>query len=578
METDVQRSLLERAVHGQYEVLRLLGEGGMGAVYLARERLLERLVAVKVLRSELVHGDARERFIREARTAAKLTHPHIVPLYSFGQAEDTLFYIMGFVEGESLEERLKRAGRLSASEATRILAELADALEYAHSNGVVHRDIKPDNILIDGASGRAILTDFGIAKVTTGGMTITRTGMIVGTPLYMSPEQAAGDREIDGRSDLYSLGVIGYRMLSGRHPFQGASIQDLFLKQATQDPRPIDTLDGAIPVELISVVMRCLERDPSRRWPAAAAFQRALLADADEPAVPARGGKATLAPPGLWRGWWPESMRHPSDVWPRLPGEVRAARTASSVLRTGLAALFTAMAIAIVHDVAVGSASAAGVAIGIATVLFAGGAGIMARTNRSALRALLRRNQVPETYVRRLIFEPTVGSRFWRHKEIESLQSEVPTRGDETIDKEDDGEYCTATLVHSGMFDHIDPRSPTPLYAQIATRLKVAIASGELPPGEALPSVRALASQLRINPATVVQAYRDLEMEGLVGTRHGAGTFVQEVAPDRKTRDRAAEAARLVRDLVAQAGSLGISTAELRAAIEQEITTGPRRP
>ena len=576
METDVQRSLLERAVSGQYEVLRLLGEGGMGAVYLARERLLERLVAVKVLRSELVHGDARERFIREARTAAKLTHPHIVPLYSFGQAEDTLYYIMGFVEGESLEERLKRAGRLSASEAQRILAELADALEYAHSNGVVHRDIKPDNILIDGASGRAILTDFGIAKVTTGGVTITRTGIIVGTPLYMSPEQAAGDREIDGRSDLYSLGVIGYRMLTGRHPFQGASIQDLFLKQATQDPQPIDTLDGSIPLELISVVMRCLERDPSRRWPAAAAFQRALLAEADEPALPARGGRAMFAPPGLWRGWWPESMRHPGDVWPRLPAEVRAARTASSVLRIGLAVLFTALAIAIVHDVAVGSASSVGVAIGIATVLFAGGAGIVARGNSSALRGLLRRSQVPETYFRRLIFEPTIGSKFWRHKEIESLQSQATTRGDETIDKEGDDEYCTTTLVHSGMFDHIDPRSPTPLYAQIATRLKVAIASGELPPGEALPSVRALASQLRINPATVVQAYRDLEMEGLVGTRHGAGTFVQEVAPDRKTRDRAAEAARLVRDLVAQAGSLGISTAELRSAIEQEITTGPR--
>ena len=576
VDTDIQRSLLERAVSGQYEVLRLLGEGGMGAVYLARERLLERLVAIKVLRSELVHGDARERFIREARTAAKLTHPHIVPLYSFGQAEDTLFYIMGFVEGESLEDRIKRAGRLGASEAQRILAELADALEYAHSNGVVHRDIKPDNILIDGASGRAILTDFGIAKVTTGGMTITRTGMIVGTPLYMSPEQAAGDREIDGRSDIYSLGVIGYRMLTGRHPFQGGSIQDLFLKQATQDPQPIDTLGGDIPVELVSVVMRCLERDPSRRWPAAAAFQRALLAEADEPQAPVRGGKGAFAPPALWRGWWPESLRHASDTWPRLPAEVRAARTASSLLRSGLAVLLTALAIAVVHDMAVGSMSVATVAIAIATVLFGAVAGVAARASFARLRALLRRNQVAETYFRRLVFEPTVGSKFWRHKEIDSLQTRTPTRGELTIDTDEADEYCTTTLVHSGMFDHIDPRSPTPLYAQIATRLKVAIASGELPPGEALPSVRALASQLRINPATVVQAYRDLEMEGLVGTRHGAGTFVQEVAPDRKNKDRAAEAARLVRDLVAQAGSLGISTAELKAAIEQEITTGPR--
>ena len=310
METDIQRSLLERAISAQYEVLRLLGQGGMGSVYLARERLLERLVAVKVLRSELVHGDARERFIREARTAAKLTHPHIVPLYSFGQAADTLYYIMGFVEGESLEDCLLRSGRLGASEARRILAELADALEYAHSNGVVHRDIKPDNILIDRASGRAILTDFGIAKVDSGGATITRTGIIVGTPLYMSPEQAAGDREVDGRADLYALGVIGYRMLTGRLPFEGASIQELFIRQATQSPRPIDTLDGEIPVEFASAVMRCLEKDPARRWPTAAAFQRALIAEAEESWAPSRSGRALFAPPSIWRGWWPESLRH----------------------------------------------------------------------------------------------------------------------------------------------------------------------------------------------------------------------------------------------------------------------------
>jgi serine/threonine protein kinase/DNA-binding transcriptional regulator YhcF (GntR family) len=423
---------------------------------------------VKVLRRELVHGDARERFIREARTAARLTHPHIVPLYSFGQAADTLYYIMGFVEGESLESRLLRGPRPSIAEVRRILAELADALEYAHAQGVVHRDIKPDNVMLDGAAGRAILTDFGIAKTSTGGdATITRTGMIVGTPLYMSPEQAAGDRVVDGRSDLYALGVIGYRMLTGRLPFEGTSIQDLFIRQATENPTPVGTLANGIPPELASAVMRCLEKDPMHRWPAAAVFQRALIAQ--DP----RGGET-----GATAGAWTRLLRRMLGAKP-------------------------------VHS-----------------------------------------NELGE--------EPSGG-----------------TATDEKILDNGDGlSYSITTPVHSGMFDHIDPRSPTPLYAQIATRIKVAIAAGELVPGEALPSVRTLATRLRINPATVVQAYRDLELEGLVSTRQGAGTFVQDIAPDRKHKDRAAEALRLVRGLVAQAGSLGITTAELRSAIDQELTAG----
>jgi DNA-binding transcriptional regulator YhcF (GntR family) len=575
METDVQRPLLEKAVGSQYEILRLLGQGGMGSVYLARERLLERLVAVKVLRSELVYGDARERFIREARTAAKLTHPHIVPLYSFGQADDTLFYIMGFVEGESLEDRLKRSRRLNPPDARRILAELADALEYAHNNAVIHRDIKPDNILIDRGSGRAILTDFGIAKVSAGGATITRTGIIVGTPLYMSPEQAAGDREIDGRTDLYSLGVIGYRMLTGRLPFEGDTIQDVFVKQATQPPPPIDTLDGDIPIELVSAVMRCLEKDPSRRWPTAAVFQRALIAE-DELAPPARTGRAMFAPPALWRGWWPEGLRHSGDLWPRLPIEVRRARTMTSAFRVGLVAMLAITAIAVMHDVGVGARSAATTALAIATVLFASVTGLAARASTATVRGLLRRHQIADAYLRRLLLEPTIGSKLWRHKDLEPLPSTKAARPTNTIDSGDEQDYSATTPVHFGMFDHIDPRSPTPLYAQIATRIRVGIAAGELEPGEVLPSVRSLAAKLRINPATVVQAYRDLETEGLVSTRHGAGTFVQQVAPDRRKRDRTAEARRLVRELLAQAGSLGITATELRSAVDEELNGGKR--
>ena len=457
METDLQRIQLERAVGSQYEIVRLLGAGGMGSVYLARERLLERQVAIKVLRRELVNADGQERFIREARTAARLTHPHIVPMYSFGQADDTLYYVMGYVDGESLEQRLKRLQKLEPGEARRVLAELASALEYAHGNGVVHRDIKPDNVMLERGTSRAILTDFGIAKISAAGTQITRTGMIVGTPLYMSPEQAAGDRDVDGRRDLYSLGVIGYRMLSGRVPFEGDTIQEVFVRQAANNPAPLGSQNGRIPAELISAIMRCLEKEPSRRWPTAAVFQRSLTDPGADPALASRSLLQVIAT------WWKDRSR----------------------------------------------------------------------------------------------------------KQLEDAAAE--TRPRVAIDSTEAEQYSATTPIQIGMFDHIDPRSPTPLYAQIATRIRVGIAAGELSPGEALPSVRSLAAQLRINPATVVQAYRDLESEGLVSTKHGSGTFVQEVAADRRKRDRTAEARRLVRELLAQAGSLGISSAELRNAVEEEM-------
>ena len=566
MQTDAQRSLLERAVGAQYEILRLLGQGGMGAVYLAREHLLERLVAVKVLRSDVVHGDARERFIREARTAARLTHPYIVPLYSFGQADDTLFYIMGYVEGESLEERLKRATRLTHEEARRILIELSDALDYAHTIGVVHRDIKPDNVLIDRHSSKAVLTDFGIAKTQAGGTQITRTGMIVGTPLYMSPEQAAGDKDVDGRTDIYSLGVIGYRMLTGRHPYEGETVQEVFIRQVSQPPRPIDIDDGDIPEELAATVMRCLAGEPSGRWGSAAALRDALISETQQHVE-----RSAYAPPTRWRAWWPERLRQRGDVWPRLPAELRQARTLAALLIYGAPAAFLVLLIAgaITTAAGMGPAVLTGALIvgpAIAVIL-----GLTYGFAKGRFRQVMARNRVPESQLLRLLREPTVGSKFWRQKEIAPLIAGPATDAKVTIDQNDEDAYCDTTLVHSGMFDHIDPRSPTPLYAQIATRLKVAIAAGELERGEALPSVRALAARLRINPATVVQAYRDLEMEGLVSTRHGAGTFVQDVAPDRKIRDRATEARRLVRDLLAQAGSLGITSTELRAAVDEEM-------
>lgn len=278
--TDPLRGVLETALGAQYSVIRLLGRGGMGAVYLARERLLERLVAIKVLPREYADAEARERFLREARTAALLNHPNIVPLLSFGEMGDTLFYIMRYVEGESLEARLRRDGVLPSAETRRILSELSDALGYAHEQGVVHRDIKPDNVLIEYGSGRVMLTDFGVARRASATATLTSTGMIVGTPQYMSPEQASGERVVDGRSDLYGMGVIGYRMLTGQLPFVGESARELLIQHITETPRHVGELAPEVPHDLATAVMKCLAKEPSERWADAASMRQAIAASA----------------------------------------------------------------------------------------------------------------------------------------------------------------------------------------------------------------------------------------------------------------------------------------------------------
>lgn len=267
----------------QYEIGRLLGRGGMGAVYWGREKALEREVAIKVLPpgTTEMSPDSRERFRREARTAAQLTHSNIVPLYTFGETDGLAFFVMGFVHGESLAARMRREGRLPFPDVIRILGQLADALDYAHRKGVVHRDVKPDNVMLDEGSDRAMLTDFGIAKGDTGGEVLTRTGMIVGTPSYMSPEQASGERSVDGRSDLYALGVLGYEMLAGRAPFQGGSAQELLIQHISEAPVPIKAIVRDAPEGLAAAVMRCLEKDPARRFPDGKALRVALETQSD---------------------------------------------------------------------------------------------------------------------------------------------------------------------------------------------------------------------------------------------------------------------------------------------------------
>jgi serine/threonine-protein kinase len=269
---------LAAAFAGAYTIESEIGRGGMGVVYRARDEKLKRTVAVKVLPPELAYRrDIRARFVREAETAARLSHPNIVPIHSVGEANDLVYFVMGFVDGESLSVRIKRRGRLSMEEVRRIMRETSDALSAAHQQGVIHRDVKPDNILLEGTRGRVMVTDFGIAKALSAeGGTLTDTGIAIGTPAFMSPEQAAGERVIDGRSDLYSLGVVAYQMLTGELPFKSPTVPGLLMQQIGTPATPVDRLRPDTPRELALTVMRCLEKDPEDRWPTADALRRAL--------------------------------------------------------------------------------------------------------------------------------------------------------------------------------------------------------------------------------------------------------------------------------------------------------------
>ncbi len=272
---------LIQALGKAYTVDGEIGRGGMGVVYNARDERLKRQVAVKVLPPELAfREEIRIRFLREAETAARLSHPHIVPIHTVGEGPDGLVYfVMAYVDGESLAAKLKRRGRLPPDEARRIMQETADALGAAHALGIIHRDVKPDNILLEGSRGRVVVTDFGIAKAlssTTGSATLTATGVAIGTPHYMSPEQAAGDREIDGRSDIYSLGVVAYQMLTSELPFHAPTVPGILMKHITELAPMITDKRPDTPDDLAACVMRCLEKDPEDRWPTADALRRAL--------------------------------------------------------------------------------------------------------------------------------------------------------------------------------------------------------------------------------------------------------------------------------------------------------------
>lgn len=361
----------------------------MGCVYLARERSLERFVAIKVLRPDLADAEGhRERFRREARIAARLSHPSILGLHSFGEVENLWYFVMTYVRGETLGQKIEREGLMPWSDGLRIFGQMADALDCAHRNGVVHRDIKPANILIDSESGQAILADFGISKIAGSGDSLTATGAVIGTPDFMSPEQVTGAPDVDERSDIYSLGAVAYLMLTGRAPFLNDTIGASVYRRLVEDPAPPNSIVPALPPDLSAVVEKCMARDRAKRWPTARSLKVALESIVAADRLPetvrdlpsfgpyaflwavswgafalftqrsvserallllvalvvplglvlhlwngaARGMRfsdlvrVAAWPPEWWGMWWPRALRRPSDVWDRLPWIAKGVR------------------------------------------------------------------------------------------------------------------------------------------------------------------------------------------------------------------------------------------------------------
>lgn len=283
-----------------YELDEEIGRGGMGIVYCAMDKRLKRKVAVKLLPPELAfRSDIRMRFLREAETAAGLSHPNIVPIYTVEERDNLVYFIMAYIAGDNLAKRLQDHGAMDPEEVRRILREVADALSYAHKRNVVHRDIKPDNILLDADSGRAMVTDFGIARALTdkNDSRLTATGMAIGTPAYMSPEQSAGEADIDGRSDLYSLGVVGYQMACGDLPFNAPNTPSMLVKHLSERPVPVDHRRSDLPADLSRIIMMLLEKDPANRFPDATSLVVAL-SGGEIPSPPLGSHMPTLAEEG----------------------------------------------------------------------------------------------------------------------------------------------------------------------------------------------------------------------------------------------------------------------------------------
>ena len=293
------------ALADRYRIERELGTGGMATVYLAHDVRHDRQVAVKVLRAELAAVIGADQFLSEIRTTANLQHPHILPLFDSGSFDGVLFYVMPFIEGETVRDRLNREKQLPIPDAVRIAGQVASALDYAHRRGVIHRDIKPENILLH--DGSALVADFGIALAASkaGGTRMTETGMSLGTPHYMSPEQAMGEREITARSDVYALGAVTYEMLTGDPPFTGSTAQAIVAKVMTEKPVPPSRQRDTVPEAVEEAVLTALQKLPADRYASAAEFAAALHLEAAGGAIRRTGTAARARPPQGARMLWP---------------------------------------------------------------------------------------------------------------------------------------------------------------------------------------------------------------------------------------------------------------------------------
>ena len=321
---------LNTALAGRYRIERELGRGGMATVFIADDVRHRRKVAIKVLHPELAATLGAERFLREIEIAAGLSHPHILPLYDSGAAEGVLYYVMPYIEGESLRQRLRREKQLPVADALRIARETADALSYSHRRGVVHRDIKPENILM--SDQHAVVADFGIARavLVAGGETLTATGVVIGTPAYMSPEQTLGSGEVEGRSDQYSLACVLYEMLAGTPVFAGPTAESLAHQHLSVTPREVTELRPAVPAAVSVAIRRALAKTAADRFATADEFASALTGTEERVPGPAREDTG-LAPTPDTRG--------DTQEWPERPSTTEPAarrRLVASLLAVGV--------------------------------------------------------------------------------------------------------------------------------------------------------------------------------------------------------------------------------------------------
>ena len=275
----VELARVRNSLAASYRIERVLGEGGMATVYLAEDLKHRRKVAVKVMRPELSATLGVDRFLREVEIAAKLSHPHILPVHDSGETGGILYYVMPYVEGESLRDRVQRDGQLPVDEALQLAREVAEALRYAHKRGIIHRDIKPANVML--GEGHALVADFGIARAADNSRALTQTGLAVGTPQYMSPEQASGEPEVDARADVYAIGAVLYEMLAGRAPFTGPTPQAVLAKSLTEEVVPLQRVRAAVPVSVAAVVAKAMARRPAERYASGAELEQALAAARD---------------------------------------------------------------------------------------------------------------------------------------------------------------------------------------------------------------------------------------------------------------------------------------------------------